>query len=96
MGARPPVSAVFISIWDDRFEPLVTAGCGAAVAARRLRSAPNADLDHGVGPLIVAIATDISTGGRLDFRQSDFDHLCSHLDAVPALACRRRPVQVFR
>ena len=42
-----------------------------------------ADLDHGVGPLIVATATDISTGGRLEFQQSVFDYLCSDLDAVP-------------
>jgi NTE family protein len=42
-----------------------------------------ADLDRGVGPLIVATATDITTGGRLEFQQSAFDYLCSDLDAVP-------------
>ena len=41
------------------------------------------DLDHGSGPLIVATATDISTGGRLEFQQSVFDYLCSDLDEVP-------------
>ena len=42
-----------------------------------------ADLDRGTGPLIVATATDISTGGRVEFQQSVFDYLCSELDAVP-------------
>jgi len=42
-----------------------------------------ADLDRGVGPLIVASATDITTGGRLEFQQSAFDYLCSDLNAVP-------------
>src|SRR5450631_1579855 len=42
-----------------------------------------ADLDHGAGPLIVATATDISSGKGLTFEQSVFDYLCSDLDAVP-------------
>ena len=42
-----------------------------------------ADLDRGVGPLIIASATDISTGARLAFMQYDFDFLCSDLNAVP-------------
>src|SRR5208283_4264697 len=42
-----------------------------------------ADLDRGNGPLILATATDISTGERLTFQQLDFDYLCSDLDAVP-------------
>jgi NTE family protein len=42
-----------------------------------------ADLDRGAGPLIVATATDITTGGRLEFQQSTFDFLCSDLNAVP-------------
>jgi NTE family protein len=41
------------------------------------------DLDKGNGPLIVASATDISTGSRLAFIQSDFDLICSDLDSVP-------------
>jgi NTE family protein len=42
-----------------------------------------ADLDRGNGPLILASATDISTGARLGFMQQAFDYLCSDLDAVP-------------
>jgi NTE family protein len=42
-----------------------------------------ADLDRGSGPLILASATDISTGARLGFIQQAFDFLCSDLDAVP-------------
>ena len=42
-----------------------------------------ADLGSRPGPLIVATATDISTGSRLGFTQSDFDLLCSDVDTVP-------------
>ena len=35
------------------------------------------------GPLILATATDISTGSRLGFTQADFDLLCSDLYSVP-------------
>jgi len=41
------------------------------------------DLDRGDGPLIIATATDISTGSRLAFTQTDFDLLCSDVDSVP-------------
>ena len=41
------------------------------------------DLDRGDGPLIMASATDISTGSRLAFVQSEFDLLCSDIDSVP-------------
>jgi NTE family protein len=41
------------------------------------------DLDRGDGPLIMASATDISTGSRFTFVQSEFDIICSDLDAVP-------------
>src|SRR5438552_3781589 len=41
------------------------------------------DLDRGRGPLIMASATDISTGSRLVFTQSTFDVICSNLNAVP-------------
>ena len=41
------------------------------------------DLDRGQGPLILASATDISTGGRFVFNQNTFDVLCSDLNAVP-------------
>jgi NTE family protein len=42
-----------------------------------------ADLVRGDGPLILASATDVSTGARLVFDQDIFDALCSNLDAVP-------------
>jgi len=41
------------------------------------------DLDRRDGPLIVATATDISTGSRVAFTQADFDLLCSDVDSVP-------------
>ena len=41
------------------------------------------DLNRGKGPLIVASATDISTGSRFVFQQGVFDILCSDLNAVP-------------
>ena len=41
------------------------------------------DLDRGTGPLILASATDISTGSRFVFTQRVFDIICSDLDAVP-------------
>ena len=42
-----------------------------------------ADLDRGRGPLILASATDISTGSRFVFNQRVFDVICSDLNAVP-------------
>ena len=41
------------------------------------------DLNRGDGPLIMATATDISTGSRFTFVQSEFDLICSDLNAVP-------------
>ena len=41
------------------------------------------DLDRGHGPLILASATDISTGSRFVFNQRVFDVICSDLNAVP-------------
>src|SRR5450631_938287 len=41
------------------------------------------DLNRGTGPLILASATDISTGSRFVFTQRVFDIICSDLDAVP-------------
>jgi len=40
------------------------------------------DLDRGQGPLILASATDISTGSRFVFSQRVFDVVCSDLNAV--------------
>jgi len=42
-----------------------------------------ADLNRGKGPLIIATATDISTGSRFIFNQRVFDVICSDLNAVP-------------
>src|SRR3982750_32283 len=42
-----------------------------------------ADLNRGDGPLILASATDISTGARFVFNQGTFDIICSDLNAVP-------------
>ena len=41
------------------------------------------DLRRSKGPLILASATDISTGARFVFNQRVFDVICSDLDAVP-------------
>jgi len=41
------------------------------------------DLHRGKGPLILASATDISSGARLVFQQGMFDVLCADLNAVP-------------
>ncbi len=41
------------------------------------------DLDRGNGPLILASATDISTGSRFVYSQRIFDIICSDLNAVP-------------
>ena len=40
------------------------------------------DLDRGTGPLILASATDISTGSRFVFNQRTFDVICSDLNAM--------------
>jgi NTE family protein len=40
------------------------------------------DLDRGTGPLILASATDISTGSRFVFSQRTFDLICSDLNAM--------------
>lgn len=40
------------------------------------------DLDRGHGPMIMASATDLTTGNRFVFSQSVFDVICSDLNAV--------------
>jgi NTE family protein len=40
------------------------------------------DLNRGNGPMIMASATDISTGSRFVFNQGTFDVICSDLNAV--------------
>ena len=42
-----------------------------------------ADLEKKPGPWVMATATDISTGSRLGFTQTDFDMICSDLGSVP-------------
>jgi NTE family protein len=42
-----------------------------------------ADLDARRGPLIVASATDLSTGSRFVFNQGTFDIICTDLHAMP-------------
>jgi len=42
-----------------------------------------ADLERNKNLLVLASATDISTGGRVTFDQNFFDAMCSNLDAVP-------------
>lgn len=41
------------------------------------------DLNRGDGPMILASATDLSTGSRFVFHQGTFDIICSDLNAVP-------------
>jgi NTE family protein len=41
-----------------------------------------ADLDRRKDLLVLAAATDVSTGARMDFGQEQFDAICSDLDAV--------------
>ena len=70
--------------WGD----LSSTGWGRSELAAQLyddilfHGATFGDLDRGDGPLIMASATDISTGGRVVFNQGIFNVLCSDLDAV--------------
>ena len=49
-----------------------------------------ADLAAAPGPMIMATATDISTGSRIAFSQNEFDQICSDLRRCRSPA-RRRP-----
>src|SRR5512145_760929 len=68
---------------------LATTGWGRSELASQLYDeilfdgATFGDLDRGTGPLILASATDISTGSRFVFNQRTFDIICSDLNAVP-------------
>jgi len=68
---------------------LLSTGWGRSELAAELydeilfNGATFADLDRGTGPLILASATDISTGSIFVFHQRVFDILCSDLNAVP-------------
>jgi len=67
---------------------LASAGWGRSELAAQLYDeilfdgATYADLQRGDGPLILASATDLSTGARMVFSQTVFDVLCSDLGAV--------------
>ena len=71
--------------WGD----LMFTGWGRSELAAQLydevlfNGATFGDLVRGNGPLILASATDISTGARFVFNQTIFDVLCSDLNAVP-------------
>jgi NTE family protein len=68
---------------------LMSTGWGRSELAAQLydeilfKGATYGDLVRGNGPLILASATDISTGSRFVFNQTIFDVLCSDLNAVP-------------
>jgi len=76
--------AVNPAYWGD----LSSTGWGRSELAAQLydeilfNGATFGDLDRGDGPLIMASATDISTGGRVVFNQNIFDILCSDLNTV--------------
>ncbi len=67
---------------------LLSTGWGRSELAAQLydeilfNGATFGDLDRGNGPLILASATDISTGSRFVFSQRIFDVICSDLNAV--------------
>jgi len=71
--------------WGD----LSSEGWGRSELAAQLydeilfNGATFADLNHGAGPMILASATDISSGARFVFHQGTFDIICSDLNAVP-------------
>ncbi len=71
--------------WPD----LSSAGWGRSELAAQLydevlfHGATFGDLNQGEGPMILASATEISTGSRFVFSQRLFDVICSDLNAVP-------------
>ena len=70
--------------WGD----LLSEGWGRSELAAQLydeilfNGATFGDLNRGNGPMILASATDISTGSRFVFNQGTFDVICSDLNAV--------------
>lgn len=77
----------FATPW--RWPAIASTGYGRSEVAAELYDewlfggATFGDLAGKPGPLVIASATDISTGSRLGFLQTDFDLLCSDLGAVP-------------
>ena len=70
--------------WGDLWSP----GWGRSEMAAALyddilfNGATFKDLDQSNGPMILASATDISTGSRFQFTQRYFDQICSDVNAV--------------
>jgi NTE family protein len=68
---------------------LASTGWGRSELAAELydeilfHGATYADLERRNGPMIMASATDISSGAGFTFDQGFFDYLCSDLDSVP-------------
>ncbi len=68
--------------------PLSSPGWGRSELAADLydeilfEGATYADLQRGSGPMVIATATDISTGARFYYAQSMFDVICSDLSAL--------------
>ena len=68
---------------------LLSSGWGRSELAAQLydeilfNGATFGDLVRGAGPMIIASATDISTGARFVFNQRIFDVICSDLNAMP-------------
>lgn len=73
------------SHWGD----LLSTGWGRSELAAQLydeilfNGATFGDLERGKGPMILASATDISTGSRFVFNQGTFDIICSDLSPMP-------------
>ena len=67
---------------------LMSTGWGRSELAAQLydeilfNNATFGDLNRGKGPMILASATDISTGARFVFNQRTFDVICSDLNSV--------------
>lgn len=68
---------------------LLSTGWGRSELASQLydeilfNGASFGDLERGKGPMILASATDLSTGSRFVFNQGTFDIICSDLGPVP-------------
>ena len=82
--ARSSPASLNPKYWGD----LWSTGWGRSELAAQLydeilfNGATFGDLNRGDGPLILASATDISTGSRFGFSQRVFDIICSDLNAV--------------
>jgi NTE family protein len=72
-----------------RWPALASEGYGRSEVASELydeilfHGATFADLQQRKGPAVIVAATDLSSGARMEFAQSNWDALCSDLSAVP-------------